>query len=72
MSGILQIVDLLVRFLKTKLPSGDMSNLVEKLHIEALSVLETYLMGNSRKNELYFTKHIEYFNTQFSIKVWDY
>ncbi len=35
----------------------------------AYDVLHTYMIGNSRKNALYFAKYIDFFQTQFSVKV---
>ena len=37
--------------------------------VECYDVLYTYLMGDSRKNELYIAKHIEFFETQISSEV---
>ncbi len=31
--------------------------------VECYDVLYTYLMGDSRKNELYFSKHMPFFET---------
>ena len=36
--------------------------------VEAYNVLYTYLMGDSRKNELYIAKYIDFFLTQFEYK----
>ncbi len=36
--------------------------------METYGVLYTYLRGNSRKNELYIAKHIDFFLTQFQCK----
>ena len=47
----------------------DESNLVQVFKA-AYDVLHTYMIGNSRKNALYFAKYIEFFQTQFSIKVY--
>jgi inositol 1,4,5-triphosphate receptor type 1 len=38
------------------------------IFVEAYNVLYTYLMGNSRKNELYIAKYIDFFLTQFEYK----
>ncbi len=35
----------------------------------AYDVLYTYMIGNSRKNALYFAKYIDFFQTQISVKV---
>ena len=39
-----------------------------KIFVAAYHVLYAYLMGNSRKNELYIAKYIDFFLTQFEIK----
>lgn len=38
------------------------------IFVEAYNVLYTYLMGDSRKNELYIAKYIDFFLTQFEYK----
>ena len=38
------------------------------IFVEAYDVLYRYLMGNSRKNELYIAKYIDFFLTQFEYK----
>lgn len=35
----------------------------------AYDVLYTYMIGNSRKNALYFAKYIDFFQTQITVKV---
>lgn len=40
-----------------------------KLLVKCYEVLYTYLAGNSRKNELYIAKHLDFFNTQISYQV---
>ena len=37
--------------------------------VECYDVLYTYLKGDSRKNELYIAKHIEFFESQISFEV---
>ena len=37
--------------------------------MEGYDVLYTYLMGDSRKNELYIAKHIDFFESQISYEV---
>jgi len=37
--------------------------------VECYNVLYTYLMGDSRKNELYIAKYIDFFNSQISFQV---
>ncbi len=69
----LQIVDLLVKFLQlsTDQLAGSPANLsgsdhlLRRLCVESYGVLETYLMGNSRKNELYFSRFFDFFRKQF-------
>ena len=39
-----------------------------KIFLEAYDVLYTYLKGDSRKNELYIAKYIDFFLTQFEYK----
>lgn len=39
-----------------------------KIFVEAYNVLYTYLMGDSRKNELYIAKYIDFFLSQFELK----
>ena len=39
-----------------------------RIFVAAYHVLYAYLMGNSRKNELYIAKYIDFFLTQFEIK----
>ena len=40
-----------------------------KILVECYDVLYTYLKGDSRKNELYIAKHIEFFEAQISHEV---
>lgn len=42
---------------------------MSKIFVEAYDVLYTYLMGDSRKNELYIAKHVQFFQTQFDHQV---
>ena len=64
-TNFFQIVDLLVRYLKAKPSNFGQSEVAQQVFVQAYIVLETYLLGDSRKNELYFAKHIQYFSTQF-------
>lgn len=42
-----------------------------KLFVEAYRVMYVYLMGDSRKNELYIAKYIDFFLSQFELReVW--
>nr|KAG5699258.1 hypothetical protein BaRGS_000460 [Batillaria attramentaria] len=64
----LRIVELLVSLLRVPyLGSADQMHLTN-IFVEAYNVLYTYLMGNSRKNELYIAKYIDFFLTQFEYK----
>lgn len=64
-----QIIDLLVAVLKCPLSeSADDINLITVFK-SAYEVLYTYMVGNSRKNALYFAKYIGFFQTQFGVKV---
>lgn len=64
-----QIIDLLVEVLKCPLSeSADDINLITVFK-GAYEVLYTYMVGNSRKNALYFAKYIDFFQTQFGVKV---
>lgn len=42
---------------------------LQKIFAKAYDVLYHYLQGNSRKNELYIAKHIDFFQTQFELGV---
>lgn len=43
-----------------------------KLFVETYHVMYVYLMGDSRKNELYIAKYIDFFQSQFELKeVWE-
>ncbi|GFR73252.1 inositol 1,4,5-trisphosphate receptor type 1 [Elysia marginata] len=64
----LRIVELLVSLLSIPCRgSPDQKHLTE-IFLEAYDVLYTYLMGDSRKNELYIAKYIDFFLTQFEYK----
>eukprot|EP00049_Salpingoeca_infusionum_P011225 m.193039 g.193039 ORF g.193039 m.193039 type:complete len:2533 (-) comp14875_c0_seq1:808-8406(-) len=74
----LQIVELIIKMLKSPFipynsgPSAiTLEDLVKPTHRSTLAVmnaaykvLETYLVGNSRKNELYIAAHIPFFQSQ--------
>lgn len=40
-----------------------------KVFKTAYIVLYTYMIGNSRKNSLYFAKYIDFFNTQIKVTI---
>ncbi|XP_074663089.1 inositol 1,4,5-trisphosphate-gated calcium channel ITPR3-like [Tubulanus polymorphus] len=64
----LRVIDLLVMLLQCKLKGvADEINLT-KVFKAAYEVIYSYMIGNSRKNALYFAKYIDFFQTQFSIK----
>ncbi|KAL4219957.1 hypothetical protein ACF0H5_020368 [Mactra antiquata] len=63
----LRIVELLVGLLKCPFTGADQYHMT-RIFSTAYDVLYTYLMGNSRKNELYIAKYIDFFLTQFEIK----
>ena len=42
---------------------------LQKIFAKSYDVLYHYLQGNSRKNELYIAKHIDFFQTQFELGV---
>uniref|UniRef100_A0A1I8GHA8 Inositol 1,4,5-trisphosphate receptor n=1 Tax=Macrostomum lignano TaxID=282301 RepID=A0A1I8GHA8_9PLAT len=60
----LRIVELLVRLLQTPFRGGPDQQYLVKIFVECYEVLYTYLMGDSRKNELYIAKHIDFFRSQ--------
>lgn len=44
-----------------------------KLFVETYHVMYVYLMGDSRKNELYIAKYIDFFQSQFELReVWEW
>ena len=62
------MIDLLVMLLKQQLDGA-----IDQVHLTrvfkgAYDVLYTYMIGNSRKNALYFAKYIDFFQTQISVK----
>jgi len=64
-----QVIDLLVRMLQFPLQGAvDLVHLV-RVFKGAYDVLYTYMIGNSRKNALYFAKYIDFFQTQITVKV---
>uniref|UniRef100_A0A1I8IHP6 RYDR_ITPR domain-containing protein n=1 Tax=Macrostomum lignano TaxID=282301 RepID=A0A1I8IHP6_9PLAT len=65
----LRVIDLLVTLLKFPLKAVQDEHNLTKVFSEAYDILHTYMMGNSRKNALYFAKYIEFFQTQMVDKV---
>lgn len=65
----LRILDLLVQFVMVTEQKSVQENYVTKICTSIYEVLRTYLLGDSRKNELYFAKHMDFFETQFDAEV---
>ncbi len=64
-----QVIDLLVRLLQIPLEGAIDQTHLTRVFKAAYDVLYTYMIGNSRKNALYFAKYIDFFQTQISVKV---
>ncbi len=64
-----QLIDLLVRLLQFPLEGAIDQTHLTRVFKAAYDVLYTYMIGNSRKNALYFAKYIDFFQTQISVKV---
>ncbi|KAL5005127.1 hypothetical protein ScPMuIL_018583 [Solemya velum] len=64
----LRVVELLVSLLKSSFRGTPDQYHMTRIFVEAYDVLYTYLMGDSRKNELYIAKYIDFFLTQFEYK----
>ena len=64
-----QVIDLLVRLLQVPLQGAIDQTHLTKVFKGASDVLYTYMIGNSRKNALYFAKYIDFFQTQITVKV---
>jgi len=65
----IKVIDLLVRLLQFSLQGAvDLAHLV-RVFKGAYDVLYTYMIGNSRKNALYFAKYIDFFQTQIIVNV---
>ena len=63
-----QIIDLLVRLLQCSLHGATDQAHLTRVFRGAYDVLYTYMIGNSRKNALYFAKYIDFFQTQITVK----
>ena len=63
------MVDLLVEVLRYSAAPVSNIELTQRVNAMAYEVIETYLKGDSRKNELYICKYIEFFTRQFSLEV---
>ncbi|XP_048744986.2 inositol 1,4,5-trisphosphate receptor type 2-like isoform X4 [Ostrea edulis] len=64
----LRIVELLIYLLRIPFRGSPDQYHLTKIFVEAYNVLYTYLMGDSRKNELYIAKYIDFFLSQFELK----
>ncbi len=69
MHAMFQVIDLLVRLLQCPLQGAIDQTHLTKVFKGAYDVLYTYMIGNSRKNALYFAKYIDFFQTQITVKV---
>ena len=67
---LVQVIDLLVRLLQCSFKEGEDESHMIRIFKEAYDVLHAYMIGKSRKNALYFAKYIDFFQTQFTQKVW--
>lgn len=65
----LRLVDLLVQLLQRSFTDPGVASNVASLHVEAYGVINSYLVGNSRKNEMYMYRHIGFFLSQITIEV---
>jgi inositol 1,4,5-triphosphate receptor type 1 len=63
----LKLLDLLVQILKTYNPKASDSKLQKQVCIAAYKVIEVYLQGNSRKNELYLSQFIPFFEKHIGL-----
>ncbi|CAC5372088.1 unnamed protein product [Mytilus coruscus] len=64
----LRIVELLVYLLQIPFRGTPDQHHLTRIFVEAYDVLYTYLKGDSRKNELYIAKYIDFFLSQFEYK----
>ncbi|XP_061178320.1 inositol 1,4,5-trisphosphate receptor type 2-like [Saccostrea echinata] len=64
----LRIVELLVRLLQIPFRGSADQIHMTKLFVESYRVMYVYLMGDSRKNELYIAKYIDFFQSQFELR----
>ncbi|CAG2225799.1 unnamed protein product [Mytilus edulis] len=64
----LRIVELLVYLLQIPFRGTADQHHLTRIFVEAYDVLYTYLKGDSRKNELYIAKYIDFFLSQFEYK----
>ncbi|EDV25315.1 uncharacterized protein TRIADDRAFT_55241 [Trichoplax adhaerens] len=59
----LKIIELIVQILE---PS-DNDKFIQSIYCECYKLLNTYVMGDSRKNELYIARHIDFFQTRIGL-----
>ena len=64
-----QVIDLLVKILQIDLEGSIDCTHLTKVFKSAYDALYTYMIGNSRKNALYFAKYIDFFNTQITVTI---
>jgi inositol 1,4,5-triphosphate receptor type 1 len=57
-----------VRLLQCPLQGAPDQTHLTRVFRGAYDVLYTYMIGNSRKNSLYFAKYIDFFQTQITVK----
>uniref|UniRef100_K1QKL7 Inositol 1,4,5-trisphosphate receptor n=1 Tax=Magallana gigas TaxID=29159 RepID=K1QKL7_MAGGI len=68
----LRIVELLIKLLQIPFRGTPDQFHMTKLFVETYHVMYVYLMGDSRKNELYIAKYIDFFQSQFELReVWE-
>lgn len=65
----LKVIDLLVRVLQCSLLGAVDQTHLTKVFKAAYDVLYVYMIGESRKNALYFAKYIEFFQTQITVRI---
>ncbi|XP_078311676.1 inositol 1,4,5-trisphosphate-gated calcium channel ITPR2-like [Crassostrea virginica] len=64
----LRIVELLVKLLQIPCRGTADQIHLSKLFVETYQLMYVYLMGDSRKNELYIAKYIDFFQSQFELR----
>ncbi|XP_052703116.1 inositol 1,4,5-trisphosphate receptor type 3-like isoform X4 [Crassostrea angulata] len=64
----LRIVELLIKLLQIPFRGTPDQFHMTKLFVETYHVMYVYLMGDSRKNELYIAKYIDFFQSQFELR----
>ncbi|OAF68200.1 hypothetical protein A3Q56_04067 [Intoshia linei] len=60
----LRVVDILVEILKFPIDNTSDKILMTNIDVESYDTLNKYLKGNSRKNEMYISKYIRFFDSQ--------